>query len=70
MTTNAITTNPAAALVAQSEAGQAAKARTEQRRPPVEAPRDSRDASRYAERQAERKAAQEDGRGRKIDRTA
>jgi hypothetical protein len=70
MTTNAITTNPAAALAAQAEAGQAARANAEQRKPPVEAPRESRDGSRYAERQAERKITQNDDRGTKYDRTA
>ena len=66
MTTSAITTNPAAALAAQAESGQAARASAEQRKPPVDPPRESRDANRYAER----KAAQEDGRGRKFDRNA
>jgi hypothetical protein len=66
MTTNAITSNPAAALAAQNEAGQVARQQTERKKPPIEAPRESQTSSRYAQRQASRT----EGRGRSLDTDA
>lgn len=68
MTTSAITTNPAAALAAQSEAAAAQRQRDENRKPAIEPPRDSGQASRYAER--EREASRAEGRGSKVDKDA
>ena len=66
MTTSAVTNNAAALAASQNEASAASRAREEQRKPAVEAPREGQNASRYAERQESRA----EGRGTKVDRDA